>query len=513
MPTFNMNLRSGSKQKKTNGYEPASGPQVIPPDAANAGSTDPTATTSAAPQFVTPHQSANASHTSETPNVEEVIEHSQEDEESLPPPEPFETEIDDGASEISFGPVNRPGGAAGRVNDGDRAIVTSLPAQSSRIKADQEPPTNTTEPSMKDIIMSFSKMSVSDSAFTPKPFRGGTRDAAAAEKWLRYFDNYTAFRGIEGDAKRQLFFLLMTDSEADWVRALPESTTADLNKLIEEFRKRHALTQVDVWARTVGLWERSQGQEESCDDYIAHMQLAAASIHLPEDQLCHIILKGLRDDTQMFCLQSGAGSSLEDIKKAARISEAAQAARRARTKEAAKFVAAPTAGVLTIRSDNQRDGATARQVTFNEAKNRDAGDQEQRRSSWKSTSSPTKTQTGGDHDTDRRENNWSSRSNSRNRRWNEGDDNEARPEVTQRDDKKRNDFRSDRNNQSSNGGGFRGNVDCRNCGRSHKFGRSHCYAGDLECFRCKKVGHLSRFCRSAYNNTSFNRSQNEGGPR
>jgi hypothetical protein len=167
-----MSLRSGSKPKKPKGSEPASGPQVIPPDTANADSADPTATTSAAPQFVTPNQSTDASHTTETPDVEDVQEHSQEDEESLTSPDPFEAEIDEASSEISFGPAIRPVGAPGRTSDVDRAIATSRAAQSTRIKADQER-TNTTEPSIKDIIMSFSKMSVSDSAFTPKPFRGG----------------------------------------------------------------------------------------------------------------------------------------------------------------------------------------------------------------------------------------------------------------------------------------------------------------------------------------------------
>jgi hypothetical protein len=195
--------------------------------------------------------------------------------------------------------------------------------------------------------------------------------------------------------------------------------------------------------------------------------------------LCHINLMGLRDDTQLFCLQSGAGSSLKELKRAARISEA----QRARAREESTFVKAPTAGVRMMRSDKQRDGATTRQVTFNNARDRDTGDKDQRRSSLKTSSSPMKVQTGGKQDTDRRENNWSSRPSSRNRRWNDGDDNEARPEDTQREEKKENDYRSDRNSQSSNGSGFGGNVDWRNCGRSHKFGHSHCYAGDLECVR------------------------------
>ena len=126
-------------------------------------------------------------------------------------------------------------------------------------KADKTHNSKTGEPTVKGLLTSFSKLSVNDASFTPKPFRGGCRDAGAAEKLLRYFDNYTAFRSITGEAKKQLFCLLMADTEADWLRALPETVTCNLENIITEFRKRHALTQVDVLARTVGLRERAQG--------------------------------------------------------------------------------------------------------------------------------------------------------------------------------------------------------------------------------------------------------------
>jgi hypothetical protein len=44
---------------------------------------------------------------------------------------------------------------------------------------------------IENLRYSICQMAVSDSAFTPKPFSGATKDAEKAEEWLEYFSHYT----------------------------------------------------------------------------------------------------------------------------------------------------------------------------------------------------------------------------------------------------------------------------------------------------------------------------------
>jgi hypothetical protein len=213
---------------------------------------------------------------------------------------------------------------------------------------------------MKSILSTFGKIAVNDATFTPRPFDGSSKDPTDVTRWIDRFEQYTAFRNIAGEERRQLFLLLMIGTEGDWIKTLPPEITNDYEKLLTEFKKRHALTPVDIWRKTIGLWSRFQGVNETCDDYISAMQLIANTINLPEDQLCSAIIKGLRAEIQLFCLQSGA-TTLALIKAAARISEAAQEAQKTRAKEYAPLQSTP-AQIAAVGPPQTSEKSTSTQV-------------------------------------------------------------------------------------------------------------------------------------------------------
>ena len=365
---------------------------------------------------------------------------------------------------------------------------------------DTKPATTAANDNIQKLLQNFSKISINDTAFTPKPFSGKGRNAGEAEKWLRYFENYTSFRNIEGTAKLQLFLMLMIDTETDWIRSLPIDTTSNLDKLIIEFRNRHALTQVDIWAKTVGLWERTQTDDENCDDYIAGMQVIASSINLPDDQLCHVIIKGLREDTQLFCLQTGA-NTLAAIKAAARISEAAQAARKARTKAAKSQNVRQNEHVMTMKTRNTatEDINEEKQVRFG--------------NEWKPTNRTTppsspRRQRPLDQDDERRRGN----EDHRDRRG--SPPNRSAPTDNYRQDR-RDERRSGERRQwnEPRQGSASGTIHCKFCNYTHPYGRVNCGAKDVLCFRCNIRGHFARCCLNTADSNYLGNSQSRPRPR
>jgi len=115
-------------------------------------------------------------------------------------------------------------------------------------------------------------MSIGDGDFKPKPFKGTETDTEKTEQWLEYFHTYAAFRQITGQAKLQLFRLLLVDQAAEWWRSLPVDVLRDFDNLVEAFRRRYSLTDVERWKKATTIWQRDQKQDESVAAYITAVQ-------------------------------------------------------------------------------------------------------------------------------------------------------------------------------------------------------------------------------------------------
>jgi hypothetical protein len=360
-------------------------------------------------------------------------------------------------------------------------------------------------------------MAVNDTAFTPKPFAGTTRDVEKTEKWLDYFTNYTEFRSIHGQSRLQLFKLLLQDQAADWLRSLSDDIRADYTRLIAEFRKRFSLTDIDRWQKASAMWSRDQKPGELVDTYIADLQNTAKMVPITDHNLIRFaIVRGLRPEVRLHVLQSQAGT-MEEVIKAARVAESALASSSGSpditllTKQVSelltKLAEKPSVAAVDTRSPSRT--TSPRRVSFSD-------NYHQSNSPRGPLDSPpiNRSQARASPTTyDSFNNDSRASSNSFLPRWNSRDDGPRqnynqpasswrnnqpeRPWSARTDSRARYSASPARQpQQSPTPTTARHYGNCRNCGGSHASDRLMCRAYNISCFSCGQTGHLARWCRS-----------------
>jgi hypothetical protein len=191
---------------------------------------------------------------------------------------------------------------------------------------------------VRKLFNTLGHLSISDAAFALQPFTGSSHCGDQAEKWLEQFSRYVAFKKLNEDDQLQLFYLLMKDQAADWLTSLPPFRKEDINVLKNEFMRRHQKTRVEKWKQTSDNWRRRQEPTEPVDDYIVAMQAAARRVKMSQSSLADAIIQGLYPEIRLHVLHAGA-EALEDILRAARISEAAHSANTGHTTSTHKLAA------------------------------------------------------------------------------------------------------------------------------------------------------------------------------
>jgi hypothetical protein len=368
--------------------------------------------------------------------------------------------------------------------------------------------TTTDDEEQQRIFAMISQISVSDTSFQLASFTGAANNPEKADEWLEQFEKYTQFRGIEGEKKLQLFHLLMKEQALIWLRSLPATTKNNLQSLMDEFRLRNAPSIVDKWQRTRDIWSRQQSSSESVNDYIAFMQAAAQKAGMDETALVHPIIRGLKPDIRLFVLHNGA-QTVQDILKAARISEAAHSADTNNCDQMTEMAANIKQLLAQLAKQENKTVTeptpTVRSVTFAQAA---IGEERQPSSNYR-TYSPTTRSTSpsnGNYRQDRAPsrspqryspNEYAPRST-----YDERQPVQPRPTGTMRDSRRmsspRPPYNSTYRNQPPYGDDrqrLSGN-DCHFCGRAHQLGRAFCPAANLSCYKCRKIGHMARCCQS-----------------
>ena len=76
-----------------------------------------------------------------------------------------------------------------------------------------------------------------DKQVIPPQFKGKTGENA--EDWLRHFENYCAYRGLEEAKKLALFKVLMTELAGDWLVTLSDDTLGTYDGVKAAFDARY----------------------------------------------------------------------------------------------------------------------------------------------------------------------------------------------------------------------------------------------------------------------------------
>jgi len=347
-------------------------------------------------------------------------------------------------------------------------------------------------------------VSLGDGDFKPKPFRGNETDAEKTEQWLEYFTTYVAFRNITGPARIQLFRLLMADQAAEWWRSLPDDIMGDYDRLLEAFRRRYSLTNVERWRKATTIWQRDQKADESVATYITAIQNQCRMIPINDHQLIRFaIIRGLRPAIRLHVLQTNP-NNMEELQLAAATAEASLSA-----SGVSDDVAKLTEQVVQL-VDQMNKRATIAAIN--------SPGEEQRRVSFKvdepyrdrpRSPSPYQSPMAGawrrgiheDRDrqrwaSDGRERPYRSQSSAnayRHSYSSTGDASQRQSATTAWSPTFRRPTSSPYGHYQRSTSTPTGNA-CFNCGRRHPYGM--CGAATLTCFKCGKVGHMAHCCRS-----------------
>jgi len=303
-----------------------------------------------------------------------------------------------------------------------------------------------------------------DSAFAPPPFRGIETDDA--ELWMSRFEKYVAYRQLPVQEQLNLFAVLLRDEASDWFDNLETAVRAAWPTLKEAFEQRFQDSELLRWRKANDLWQRVQGAEESVDTYITAVKKLAKAIGVQGEQLRYAIQRGLRPQILSHVIQSQP-TTVDDVVKAARVAEAAFRATAPTSTEAPmdRVVAELAANRLAAEQNtlelrkftNQLSKKTVDQVTRSPSPQRSGGS---RRVTFAGIPGNAGSPTFG------------------------------RPQQQRQQRGRGRGFPDGRSPPATV-------INCNYCGGKHRPGKQFCRAAEVECFLCKKVGHLAKVCRSA----------------
>ena len=177
-----------------------------------------------------------------------------------------------------------------------------------------------TAPVQDAVVQQRNKLAaVSDTLIAPRHFSG--KSGEDGESWLETFELYTEHKKLTNEEKRTLFRLMQRESAADYFSTLPAESLVTYDSLREAFIANYFGAPELRWKLTGSLWNESQKESERVDDFIVRIRKGARRLKLGQQDICDILLNGLKPVLRMHCIQR-ATTTLEELVKAAKLAEA-----------------------------------------------------------------------------------------------------------------------------------------------------------------------------------------------
>ena len=153
---------------------------------------------------------------------------------------------------------------------------------------------------------------------TPPTFAGKPEEDAS--DWLRHFQNYCTYKGYNEQKTLQLFKVLMVHNAALWLDALTETVAGDFTQLIAAFNDRYKTHQILKYRYSQELFNRRQQDNESVDDFIAHLKKLSRIVEAEEKMTIMAIMNGLKPNIKLYVMQQKP-ENLDALLQAARVAE------------------------------------------------------------------------------------------------------------------------------------------------------------------------------------------------
>jgi len=157
-----------------------------------------------------------------------------------------------------------------------------------------------------------------DKQVAPSQFKGKTGENA--EDWLRHFENYCAYRGLDEPKKLALFKVLMTELAGDWLATLTDDILAQYDRVKAAFESRYALSEMMKYRSAKEVFSRKQLEGEPVDEYLTKVQKAARIIGADEKTTVYAALNNLKSTLIPYVTQQRP-QDIKTLLEAARMAE------------------------------------------------------------------------------------------------------------------------------------------------------------------------------------------------
>ncbi len=135
-------------------------------------------------------------------------------------------------------------------------------------------------------------MATGESALNPPFFHGQLGEDA--ESFVRAFDHWRKYRGLEDNRALEAFPLFLKDGASLWFATQQPGNINTLAALKERFKIRYTVSDRDKWKRAARLWTLKQAPVQTADDFITAVEKAASEIEADEAQTVMVVINGLK---------------------------------------------------------------------------------------------------------------------------------------------------------------------------------------------------------------------------